>query len=74
MMPIFKCRYCGRIYSGGPGSCPHYDCPGNGRGGSAALAIKWWAAGHKTHYADAFDIPMRVIAQKWVYDGLGEYL
>lgn len=36
--------------------------------------IKWWALCHAANDADAFDIPMRAIAQKWVYEGLGEYL
>ncbi|CAK6595671.1 unknown function [Klebsiella phage vB_Kpl_K71PH129C1] len=37
-------------------------------------AIKWWALCPASNDADAFDIPMRAIAQKWVYEGLGEYL
>lgn len=36
--------------------------------------IKWWALCSAANDADAFDIPMRAIAQKWVYEGLGEYL
>lgn len=74
MMPIFKCRYCGRFYRGEPGRCTHDDCPGKGGGSGAALVIKWWALCLATNDADAFDIPMRAIAQKWVYEGLGEYL
>ena len=73
-MPIFKCKYCGRVYYDGPGRCTSDDCPGNGGGGSAALAIKWWALCPAANDADAFDIPMRAIAQKRVYEGLGEYL
>lgn len=38
------------------------------------LVIKWWALCPAANDADAFDIPMRAIAQKWVYEGLGEYL
>lgn len=74
MMPIFKCKYCGRVYSGGPRRCRRRDCPGSGGGGGAALDIKWWALCPAANDADAFDIPMRAIAQKWVYEGLGEYL
>ena len=36
--------------------------------------IKWWALCPAANDADTFDIPMRAIAQKWVYEGLGEYL
>ncbi|CAK1344502.1 unknown function [Klebsiella phage vB_Ko_K66PH128C1] len=36
--------------------------------------IKWWAFCSAANDADAFDIPHRVIAQKWVYEGLGEYI
>ncbi|QEQ50438.1 hypothetical protein [Klebsiella phage vB_KpnP_IME337] len=36
--------------------------------------IKWWALCPAADDSDAFDIPMRAIAQKWVYEGLGEYL
>lgn len=36
--------------------------------------IKWWALCPAANDADAFDIPMRAIAQKWVYEGLGEYV
>lgn len=36
--------------------------------------IKWWALCPAANDADAFDIPVRAIAQKWVYEGLGEYL
>lgn len=71
---IIKCKYCGRTYSGGPGRRPHGDCPSNGGGCSSALSIKWWALCPAANDADAFDIPMRAIAQKWVYEGLGEYL
>lgn len=71
---IIKCKYCGRVYYGGQDRCTHYDCPGSGGGGGAVLAIKWWALCHAANDADAFDIPMRAIAQKWVYEGLGEYL
>ena len=74
MMPTFKCKYCGRAYSGGSRRCHRRDCPGNGGGGSAALDIKWWALCPAANDTDAFDIPMRAIAQKWVYEGLGEYL
>lgn len=74
MMPIFKCKYCGRLYRGEPGRCTHDDCPGSGGGAGAATAIKWWALCPASNDADAFDIPMRAIAQKWVYSGLGEYL
>lgn len=74
MMPIFKRKYCGRAYPGGPKCCRHRDCPGNGGGGVAALAIKWWALCPAANDADAFDIPTRTIAQQWVYEGLGEYL
>lgn len=74
MMPIFKCKYCGTVYSGGTRRCRRRDCPGNGGGGGAALTIGWWALCPAANDADAFDIPMRAIAQKWVYEGLGEYL
>lgn len=74
MMPIIKCKYCGRLYRGAPGCCTYDDCPGNGGGGSAALAIKWCALCPAANDADAFDIPMRAITQKWVYEGFGEYL
>ena len=73
-MPIFKCRYCGRVYRGAPGRCTHDDCPGKGGGSGAALVIKWWALCLAANDADAFDIPMRAIAQKRVYEGLGAYL
>lgn len=33
-----------------------------------------WATDMQRSDADAFDIPMRAIAQRWVYEGLGEYL
>lgn len=36
--------------------------------------IKWWALIPAANDAYAFDIHMRAIAQKWVYEGLGEYL
>lgn len=36
--------------------------------------IKWWALCPAANDADAFNIPMRAIAQKRVYEGLGEYL
>lgn len=36
--------------------------------------IKWWVLCAAANDSDAFDIPMRAIAQKWVYEGLGEYL
>ena len=36
--------------------------------------IKWWALCPAANDADAFDIPMRAVSQKWVYEGLGEYL
>ena len=74
MMPLFKCKYCGRVYRGEPGRCPHNDCPGKGGGSGAALVIKWWALYPAANDADAFDIPMRAIANKWVYEGLGKYL
>ena len=74
MMPLCKCKYCGRVYRGEPGRCPRDDCPGKGGGSGAALVIKWWALCPASNDADAFDIPMRAIAQKWVYEGLGEYL
>ncbi|QDJ96065.1 hypothetical protein vBKpnPBP5_3 [Klebsiella phage vB_KpnP_Bp5] len=74
MMPLFKCKYCGRFYRGEPGRCTHDDCPGSGGGVGAAIAIKWWALCPASNDADAFDIPIRAIAQKWVYEGLGEYL
>ena len=34
--------------------------------------IKWWALCPAANDADAFDIPMRAIAQKRVYEGLGD--
>ena len=71
---IIKCKYCGRVYSGGQGRCPHYDCPGNGGGGSAALAIKWWALCPAANDADYLNIPTLATAQKWAYWGLGEHL
>lgn len=74
MMPLFKCKYCGRFYRGEPGSCTHDDCQGSGGGAGEAIAIKWWALCPAANDTDAFDIPMRAIAQKWVYEGLGEYL
>ena len=37
-------------------------------------AIKWWALIPAANDADAFNIPTRAIAQKWVYEWLGEYL
>lgn len=39
-----------------------------------APAIKCRALCPAANDADAFDIPVRAIAQKWVYEGLGEYL
>lgn len=36
--------------------------------------IKWWALCPAANDSDAFDIHMRAIAQKWVYEGLGEYV
>lgn len=74
MMPLFKCKYCGRIYRGAPGHCTYNDCPGKGGGSGATIFIKWWALCPAANDADAFDIPMRAIAQKWVYEGLGEHL
>lgn len=74
MMPLLKCKYCGRFYRGAPGRCTHDDCPGKGGGAGAALAINWWALCLAANDTDAFDIPMRAIAQKWVYEGLGEYI
>ena len=74
MMPLFKCKYCDRFYRGEPGRCTQDDCPGSGGGAGAAIAIKWWALCPASNDADALDIPMRAIAQKWVYEGLGEYL
>ena len=74
MMPLFKCKYCGRVYLGEPGHCTYDDCPGNGGGSGATLVIKWWALCPASNDSDAFDIPMRAIAQKWVYGGLGEHL
>lgn len=41
MMPLFKCKYCGRLYRGEPGRCTHDDCPGSGGGAGAAIAIKY---------------------------------
>ena len=74
MMPTFKCKHCGRVYYGGPGRCRHRDCPSNGGGSGAALVIKWWALCPAANDSDVYDIPMRAIAQKWVYEGLGEHL
>lgn len=37
MMSIFKCKYCSRVYSGGPKRCRRRDCPGNGGGGGARI-------------------------------------
>lgn len=74
MMPLCKCKYCGMVYRGAPGRCTYDGCPGKGGGAGAALAIKWWALCPAANDSDAFDIPMRAIAQKWVYEGLGEYL
>ena len=74
MMPIFKCKYCGRVCYGGPGRCTHDDCPGKVGGSGAALVIKWWALCPAANDSDVYDIPMRAIAQKWVYEGLGEHL
>lgn len=71
MMPLVKCKYCGRVYRGAPGHCPYDDCPGNEGG---AGAVKWWALCPAANEADAFDIPMRAITQKWVYEGLGEHI
>lgn len=74
MMPLFKCKHCGRFYRGAPGRCTHDDCPGSGGGAGAALVIKCRALCPAANDADAFNIPMRAIAQKWMYEGLGEYL
>lgn len=74
MMPLFKCKYCGRVYYGEPGHCTYDDCPGNGGGAGAALAIKWWALCPAATDADAFNIPTRGRHNKWQYEGLGEYV
>ncbi|WGH28703.1 hypothetical protein KP1_03 [Klebsiella virus 2019KP1] len=70
-----RCRPC--VYAGiaGRGCTRCAECNFEGGGLSpGALAIKWWALCPAANEADAFDIPMRAIAQKWVYEGLGEYL
>ena len=74
MMPILKCKYCGRFYRGEPGRCTRDDCPGKGGGAGAAQAITWWASCPAAKDSDDFDIPVRAIAQKWVHEGLGEYI
>lgn len=38
MMPLFKCKYCGRVYLGEQGRCTRDDCPGKGGGGARILA------------------------------------
>lgn len=72
MMPIFKCKYCGRFYRGEPGRCAHYDCPGSGGGAGAAIAIKWWALCPASNDADAFDSPTDIRYSPWFYVGLGD--
>ena len=72
MMCTFKCNYCGRVYYDGPGRCTSDDCPGNGGGGSAALAIKWRALCPAANDADAFDSPAYTRYSPWFYVGLGD--
>lgn len=72
MMPLFKCKYCGRVYRGEPGRCPHNDCPGKGGGSGAALVIKWWALCPTANDADAFDSPAYTRYSPWFYVGLGD--
>lgn len=74
MMPLFKCKYCGRVYRGELGRCTRDDCPGKGGGAGAPLVIKWWALCPATNDADAFNIPTRGRHNKWQYEGLGEYV
>lgn len=72
MMPLFKCKYCGRVYRGEPGRCTHDDCPGKGGGAGAALAIKWWALCPAVNDADAFDRPAYTRYSPRFYVGLGD--
>lgn len=72
MMPLFKCKYCGRVYLGAPGRCTHYDCPGKGGGAGAALAIKWWALCPAANDADAFYSPADTRYSPRFYVGLGD--
>lgn len=72
MMPLFKCKYCGRFYRGEPGRCTHYYCPGSGGGAGAAIVIKWWALCPASNDADAFDSPADTRYSTWFYLGLGD--